>query len=126
MNKIDIEKIKRWKSHADFYRSMINEFYQNSLECGDFDEDIFYDYFYNDIITLEELLGETKVDNSMIELVQIDEAENGDGLYTFDYTDEFLDIVKMELAVENPTDEEIGEYIKNVLIEAAEEEVGND
>jgi len=126
MNKIDIEKIKRWKSHADFYRGMINEFYQNALECGEFDEDQFYDYFYNNTITLEELLGETKVDNSMIELVQIDEAENGDGLYTFDYTDEFLDIVKMELAVGNPTDEEIGEYIKGVLIEAVEETIEND
>ena len=120
MNKLDIENIKKWKSHADFYKSMIQEFYQNCLDCGIEDEDRFYDYFYNDVISLDEFLEDETLTLEIITLEQISENEDGSADFAFEYTEEFEKVVSKETGIKNPTRDDVGDYILDTLIKAAE------
>lgn len=111
MNKIDIEKINRLKSHKDFYQSMINQFYNEALELYDGNEDIFMDYFMNDIHTLDEIIDIKQNDDDVsIRLTPVTKHRNGDISYTFEYTENFKDKL-IENGIENPTEEDIGEHI---------------
>ena len=111
MNKIDIEKINRLKSHKDFYQSMINQFYNEALELYDGNEDIFMDYFMNDIHTLDEIIDIKQNDDDVsIRLTPVTKHRNGDISYTFEYTENFKDKL-IKNGIENPTEEDIGEHI---------------
>jgi hypothetical protein len=126
MNKLDIEKIKRWKGHADFYKGMIQEFYQNCLDCGVKDEDRFYDYFYNNVITLDEFLADQELSDEIISLEQISENKDGSADFAFEYTDEFAQIVSEQTGIENPSEDDIGNYIVETLVKASEEIIENE
>jgi hypothetical protein len=126
MNKIDIEKIKRWKGHADFYKSMINEFYQRCIDCGVEDEDRFYDYFYNDVITLDEFLSDQELSGEIISLEQVSENEDGSADFSFEYADEFAQIVSEQTGIESPSEDDIGNYIVETLVKASEEIIENE
>ena len=111
MNKIDIEKINRLKSHKDFYQYMINQFNNEALELYDGNEDIFMDYFMNDIHTLDEIIDIKQNDDDVsIRLTPVTKHRNGDISYTFEYTENFKDKL-IENGIENPTEEDIGEHI---------------
>lgn len=111
MNKIDIEKINRLKSHKDFYQSMINQFYSEALELYDGNEDIFMDYFMNDLQSLDEIIDiKQNNDDVSVRLTPVTKHKNGDISYTFEYTENFKDKL-IENGIENPTEEDIGEHI---------------
>lgn len=126
MNKLDIEKIKRWKGHADFYRGMIVEFYRNCLDCGVEDEDRFYDYFYNDTLTLDEFLSDQELSGETISLEQISENKDGSADFAFEYTEEFSKIVGEQTGIKNPSKDDIGNYIVETLVKASEEIIENE
>jgi hypothetical protein len=115
MNKVDIDKIKKLKGHADFYKGMIEEFYKSAAECWEGDEDILYDFFYNDFITFEELIEHVEIDKEVIELVKECEHEDGSATYSFDYTQEFVDRVSNSTGIENPTEQDVKDFLLNIF-----------
>lgn len=115
MNVIDIEKIKKLKSHKDFYQSMINEFYNDALEIYGGDEDVFIDYFMNDLSDLEEILDFKKIDkDELVRLTPVKEHKNGDVSYLFEYAEEFKNRL-IKHGIENPTEEDVGKYVLKSL-----------
>jgi len=115
MDKLDIEKINKLKSHKDFYQSMINQFYSEALELYNGDEDVFIDYFINDIYNLDEILDWGQiVEGVSVRLIPVEKHENGDTSFLFDYTDEFKQKI-IDSGIQDPTEEDIGKYILEML-----------
>jgi len=115
MNVIDIEKIKKLKSHKDFYQSMINEFYNDALEIYGNDEDVFIDYFMNDLCDLEEILDFKQIDkDELVRLTPVKEHKNGDVSYLLEYAEDFKNKL-IQHGIENPTEEDVGKYVLKSL-----------
>ena len=50
-----------------------------------------------------------------IEIVEVTKNEDGTYNIQFDYDDEYTDFLKQEIGVENPTEEQIQNYILSVI-----------
>lgn len=115
MDNLDIEKINKLKSHRDFYQSMINEFYSDALEIYNGDEDMFIDYFINDLCELDEIIDYDEINEDvLVKLIPFEKHENGDASYLFEYTEEFKKKL-IDSGIEDPTEEEIGKYILKTI-----------